>query len=268
MKNLIYQVWTGDLQLPIQRGVELMETYAKAIGADYKFAHNPKCASNHTDVKLYYEKFNFLFDDFFLEYDKVAYVDTDVYPVDRLEEDIFAEVDSGFVGICTEPFQGKYRATTTIGAGINQQSDERWAKAVKANYGLEMPRDSDGFLKVFNTGMVVLTREAMIQARKEFVPIQTYVDDMRKVGLGRFYTLDQNYFHAMMHKLKYIEMHNGWNGYVHYVRGPMGKNEPIHDGRTNESKFVHIQLSGAQHFDNETIYNVTNKPIKEWNLND
>jgi hypothetical protein len=65
-------------------------------------------------------------------------------------------------------------------------------------------------------------------------------------------------------------MHKGWNSYIHYVRGPLGVKTPIHDGRPSgddgETRLVHIQLSNADYFSDEKLYNITNKPISEWKL--
>ena len=198
-------------------------------------------------------------------------MDLDVFPIDGLTEDIF-QVSLGYdCGICTEPFQGKYRASTTIGGHINAQNDDAWAKIVKRLYDVDLPRDRDGYVKVYNAGIVVFSKEALKIARRSFIPFQKYIDDMRKAGLGRFYTVDQNYFHVMMCKYyNYAEMHRGWNSYVHYIRGPLGVKTPVYDGRPTgkdgETRLVHIQLSGADYFSDEKLYDIINKPMSEWNL--
>lgn len=271
MKNLIYQVWAGKLRPGCEYSSKLMKEYADRIGADYRLDIDPMIASKNCDVPMYFEWLNPILDDSFLEYDNVCVVDMDVFPVDGLTEDIF-EVSKGYdCGICTEPFQGKYRASTTIGGHINTQNDEAWAKEVKKLYGIELPRDKDGYLKVYNAGMVVFSKTALKKARKTFEPFQKYINAMRAAGLGRFYTVDQNYFHAMMcAHLDYVEIHKGWNSYIHYVRGPLSEKTPVHDGRPKgvqgTPKFVHIQLSGADYFTDEQLYNITNKPKKDWNL--
>lgn len=266
MKNLIYQVWAGDMRPGCIYSEKLMREYCERIGADYRLDISPNIASSVCDVPMYFEWLNPMLDDSFLEYDNVCVIDLDVFPVDGLTEDIFKGFDKDF-GICTEPFQGKYRESVTIGGSINRQNDERWARYVKDKYGAEMPRDSNGYLKVYNAGMVMFSNKGIKLAKEKFVPFQEYIDYMRTKGLGRFYTVDQNYFHAMMitHG-DYVEMHNGWNNYIHYTRGPLGLADPIHDSRTKETKFVHIQLSGADYFDDETLYNITNKPRSTWNL--
>lgn len=271
MKNLIYQVWAGKLRPGCEYSSKLVKEYADRIGADYRLDIDPMIASSKCDVPMYFEWLNPLLDDSFLEYDNVAVLDLDVFPIDGLDEDIF-QVSLGYdCGICTEPFQGKYRASTTIGGHINSANDDAWAKIVKRLYDVDLPCDKDGYVKVYNAGVVVFSKEALKIARRSFIPFQQYINDMRKAGLGRFYTVDQNYFHVMMCKYyNYVEMHRGWNSYVHYVRGPLSDKTPVYDGRptgaNGKTRLVHIQLSSADYFEDQKLYDITNKPMSEWNL--
>ena len=269
MKNLIYQNYTGNLGNPEIFSKTLFKEYADCIGADYRFDLDPNIASKHSNVNFYFEFLNFMFDDSFLEYDNVMIVDMDVYPVNGLTESIFDEFASTGkeFGICTEPFQGKLRETVTVGAGINKANDEKWNQVIAKTYGKQMPRDKDNNLKVYNAGMVLVSKQGMLTAREKFAPFQHYINTVRGIGLGKFYAADQNYFHSQMviHG-NYAELDNGWNGYVHYIRGPLGDITPIHDGRTKNSKFVHIQLSGASSFDDSKLYRITNLPMEKWML--
>ena len=268
MKNLIYQVWAGDMRPGCNYSKRLFEEYAQSIGADYRLDLDPNIASKLVEGNdgMYFEWLNPIVDDSFLEYDNVCVIDLDVFPVKDLNNSIFNENIKDF-GICTEPFQGKYRASTNVPGNINMKNDERWASEIKKLYGSTMPRDVDGYLKVYNAGVVVFTKKGMELAREKFVPFQEYLDNMKKTGLSRFYTVDQNYFHAMMvtHS-DYTEIQNGWNSYVHYIRGPLAITDPIHDSRDAFTKFVHIQLSGADYFNEDKIFNIVNSPISKWNL--
>ena len=155
---------------------KLFRQYADKIGAEYRLDINPNIASQHVsgDDSKYFEWLNPIVDDSFLEYDNVCVLDLDIFPVHNLKENIFEETIKNF-GICTEPFQGKYRQSTRIRGGISKLSDERWASEVKKRYGSVMPRDSDGHLKVYNAGMVVFTKEGMKLAREKFIPYQKYI---------------------------------------------------------------------------------------------
>jgi hypothetical protein len=242
--------------------MENMQRYAARIGAEYLFDHNPNIAGKVCDVPMYFEWLNPLLDDRFLAYDRIAVLDMDVYTVEGLSESIFDEPMAD-VGICTEPHQPELRAT--LSGPICAKNDERWARAVRRLYGAELPRDEQGRLKVYNAGVVVFTRAGLVRARERFVPFQQYIDAMRGEGLPRFYTVDQNYFHAMMvAHLEYTEMGNGLNSYIHYV----GQDTPraVQDSRTADTRFVHIQLRGADDYDAETLWRITNRPQSEWRL--
>ena len=109
MKNLIYQVWAGEMRPGCRYSEKLFREYAEKIGADYRLDISPNIASKHVRKDgMYFEWLNPMFDDSFLEYDKVCVIDLDVFPVENLTTNIFDEPIKDF-GICTEPFQGKYR---------------------------------------------------------------------------------------------------------------------------------------------------------------
>ena len=67
-------------------------------------------------------------------------------------------------------------------------------------------------------------------------------------------------------KLDYTEMDNGWNSYVHYTGDANKKPRPVNDSRNKDTKFVHIQLRGADDYDSDKLWRVVNKPKKEWML--
>ena len=116
--------------------------------------------------------------------------------------------------------------------------------------------------------MVMFSNNGMIQARKEWVPFQEYINYMRGQGLSRFYTVDQNYMHAMMcaTKCDYSTMDNGWNHYVHEIRGPLAFEHlnSINDSRDSWTRFVHIQLSGADYFKDDKLDRIINEPQEKW----
>jgi hypothetical protein len=268
MTNLIYQVWSGEMRPGCLYSSQLVKEYAKKIGADYRLDISPNIASKTVSKDgAYWEWLNPILDDSFLQYDKVCVLDLDIFPVNNLDDNIFDQHVDCF-GVCTEPFQGKLRSTVTIAGCINQANDEKWAKISSRNWGGDFPRDSDRYLKVYNAGMVMFTNEGLLLARDKFVPFQKYTDVMKREKLGRFYTVDQNYFHSMIVSSGlYTELDNSWNCYIHYIRGPLSEIKHIHDGRTADAKFVHIQLRGADYFTNEQLYSITNLEESKWNLN-
>ena len=115
--------------------------------------------------------------------------------------------------------------------------------------------------------MVLFSNKGLQKCREKFETFQKYINYMRTQKLGRFYTVDQNYFHVMMcQHLDYTEMSNEWNCYIHYTRGPLGLTQPIHDGRGPDPQFVHIQLSGADFFNNTKLDLITNQKQENWGL--
>jgi len=60
------------------------------------------------------------------------------------------------------------------------------------------------------------------------------------------------------------EIDHKWNSFVHFI----GKEtpRPVNDLRTENTNFVHIQLSGVDHFDRDKLWRITNLDEKEWKL--
>ena len=265
MKNLIYQYWLGNPGIAVQHGVENMKAYAARIGAEHEFQKNPTWAKQKCDYPQYYNAFAPIWEDRFSEYDKILFVDTDVFAVDGLNENIFDQ-DIKEIGICDEPHKEISRLTAS--GAINTAQDEKWNKVLIQKFGKEMPRNKAGNLKIFNSGVVVYTPEGREKARKNWVPFQKYIDTVRAGGLGRFYTIDQNYLHAMLiiGNHDYTVMHNGWNSYVHYDGESKTVPRAVIDTRTEETKFVHVQLRGADDRDGAWHNTVVNRPVSEWKL--
>ena len=83
MKNLIYQVWAGEMRPACKYSEKLFREYAERVGADYRLDLSPNIASQHIPGKdgMYFEWLNPMLDDSFLEYDKVCVIDLDVFIV-------------------------------------------------------------------------------------------------------------------------------------------------------------------------------------------
>jgi lipopolysaccharide biosynthesis glycosyltransferase len=238
-----------------------MRAYAGRIGADYRFETNPRFVTNLGSFSPHYGSFKPIYDDSFLAYDKVLYVDLDVFAVEGLGASIFDGFEAE-IGICTEPFQPTSRQKAT--GYITGAQDERWAAAIKARWDAEMPRTPEGLLKVYNSGVVLYSARGLSGARERFAPFREYVDLVSSAGLSSFYTADQNYLHAMLPRMDYVELDNGWNSYVHYTGDPKLSPRPVNDSRTPDTKFVHVQLRGADHFAADKLWRIVNRPQGEW----
>lgn len=271
-RNLILQVWVGPIRPGVQASVDNIKLYANAIGADHEFSLDPTTGMSLSGVsKGYYDWMNPIVDRKYDKYDNIAVIDCDVYTPDGMTENIF-DVPYEDFGICTEPEQPKLRAQDP-GGRIGQAADEKWATILKQRLGIALPRDDQGLLKVYNAGVVLFSRAGIEKARKRFLTYIDYINLIRSYGMDRFYWLDQNYFHAMMvGYTNYTELNNDWNALIHYQGKRDDKKErpgygrAINDPRTTTTKFAHVQLSEADHYDADKIWRIVNLPQEEWNL--
>lgn len=267
MRNLIYQCYDGVL-LPGQIAcIANMKDYTKRIGAEYLFEANTRfgAKSGVGGVQSYY--YNCLkpiYDTKFHEYDNVLYADVDIFPIKGLAESIF----DGFtaeVANCTEPLQPVFRGKST--SGICRTNDEKWASVVEKYWNIKMPRNSEGLLKVYNAGLELWSKRGLIKAYEKFVSFNDYINLIKSSGLPNFYTLDQNYFHAMMQvaNMEHVDLDNNWNCLIHHYIDDSGERK-LSDPRTEDTKFVQIQIRSADHWDAATQERITNLPQCEWNI--
>ena len=268
MKTLIYQYWDGPLTSGNEAGHKAMQQYAKKIKSDYLFELNPRFVTNLGTYSPHYGAFKPIYHERFQPYDYILFADTDIIPVDGLEESIFdqfinePEIE---IGICEEWNQPEVRLKN-LGM-IDNQNDEKWASLIEAKWGVKVPRTETGLPKVYNSGVVVYSKAGINKARKLFVPFIEYVNYIRSNGLPDFYTCDQPYLHAMLQvcNFNWKTMDYKWNSSVHYTPGTQGPNRPVTDLRNNPN-FVHIQLRGADNFSSELTHKIANLPVEQWGL--
>lgn len=265
-KNIIYQYWKGPMKPGVVASTKLVKEYADRIGAEYRFDYNVEIASKTCSVPIYYEPANPLVDSSFDEYDNVMLIDIDVFPVDGLSENIFEVLkDDEDIGICTEPKQPYFRQIYDV-AGINNAQDKRWCKLLKSYWDIDYSYDEEKRPMVYNTGVIVITKEGLQKIKKTWPSFQDYIDAINKNGYPNFYRLFQDYFSAFIHlkNMKFQCMDNNWNCYMHKVGNhPDAK---IGDNRTKETKLVHIMFRTADDWPEDALWRVTNKPVREWNL--
>tara|TARA_X000001382_G_C3149957_1_gene172670 strand:- start:106 stop:912 length:807 start_codon:yes stop_codon:yes gene_type:complete len=267
VKNLIYQYWDGKVLPGVKAGTKNMKEYANRIGAEYLFEQNPNWAAkqgyNFGKYTPHYGQFKIIYDEEFDSYDNILFVDTDVFAVDNLQQNIF-EVFSGDIGICLEPDQPYLRSISS--GHINSKSDKTWAEAIEKKYKKKMPVDKKRRPLVYNSGMVLYSSEGRKKIKQKFRPFNEYVNLIKKLNISPFYYCDQPYLHSMMFitELDIMVIDSEWNNILHYIG--KGDNREVNDNRTKNTKFVHIQLSNADFYDENTLWRITNKPQSEWNL--
>lgn len=263
MKNLIYQYWDGDYnRLGVIAGVNAMKKYAQRIGATYIFEKNPQYAKslgyNFGMYTPHFGAFKPVLENW--EYDNILFTDTDVFPVENLTDNIF-EVPFKNIAVCKEEWQ-------TINKPDNlKQTDILWAAIVENEYNIKIPRDSYGNVIIYNSGVVLYSKQGAQLARDNFVSFGEYAKLIKTKGknLPAFYISDQPYLHAMLMKCEWTELDKGWNSYVHYLHNTKDP-RPVIDNRTSSTKFVHIQLRCADDWNEEKLWKITNLPVSEWNL--
>lgn len=264
-KKLIYQYWDGTPTSECEASVKAMKNYAEEIGAEHLFELGPKFVTDLGKYSPHYGQFKVVFDESFDKYDQILFTDTDVFPVEDLQESIFDELaPTDDIGIVEEWQQTEVRKKHTV-AGINHQNDLQWARIVENKWDVQMPRAKCGSVKAYNSGVVLWNRSGLEKAKKNFVPFKEYVNLIRAAGLPVFYTCDQPYLHAMLEvaELNWKSMDYKWNSSVHYVPGTSGR-RPVNDLRNDEANFVHVQLAGATNFDEERLHRVVNMPVWAW----
>jgi len=259
MKNLIFQYWNGRVNNCAKESKKTMEKYAAKIGAEYYFAENANWSKTHG---AYYDAFRPVYDDMFLEYDNVLYLDMDVFAMDGFEDNIFDE-QVEYVGICEEMLQPWIRETMTVGGCINAKNDELWEQCLQQLTPLKLPRDSKGRHRIFNSGVVLYTNAGLRKCREKFIPFADYVNTVARAGLGRFYQLDQNYLNCNLFNgtIEPTIIDNRFNAQIHYIRG----DKPgINDERKGRKCLVHMQLSGSNDWDAQQLWEKVNMPVSLW----
>ena len=257
-KNLIFQYWKGE-SLPMTESfcVPLMEEYAKRIGVDYIFRDNPDFIKTDKPdwVSRHYNCFEPCFNpELYETYDNILYVDCDIGVPEHIDDNIFEIAGNDFdvamsreieqeevrliqktFGLCPLETEKKENLDLSI-KRVDYYSDEMWIDLVEDFYSIEIPRNDDQCKKLYNSGVVLYTQTGLSKARENWSSIDEYlevVDPMRPID---FYLADQEYLITMIQKshMKIHELDNEWNSRVCDYG-------PLHDCRTPESKFIHIQ---------------------------
>ena len=266
-KNVIYQYWNGSAPNDaVKAGQKNMKKYAEYIGAEYMFETDPPFHGGTCSLKKKYNALRPVYDDIFLDYDNVLFADLDVFTVDGITENIFEE-DIKHIGICQEPLQPHLRSLPRVSNNslISLHNDNIWAKAVKDRYNIEVNRDSENRPLVYNSGVVVFTNEGLIKARSNFVQFEDHINHLKSVGLHSFYLSDQTYYQTMLYAsgVDFKILDYKWNSQLHWIRGDTLK---VGDGRTLDTNFVHVQISGADNWGEEEHYRMVNFPKFLWNI--
>jgi hypothetical protein len=263
MKNLIYQYWIGpSMEKCAEYGIECMKAYANKIGAEYVFERNPKFFNGKCSEPAAFNSFQPVFNEEFHDYDAVLTLDTDIFPVDGIEENIF-ESNLAEMNICEEVHMPALKKQT---GGYDVQ--EKWSKEVEKYYGVTLPKNSDGLYKIYNGGLAIYTKEGMRKGKELMKPIQPFMDYFRPKFGRKLFWRDQAYVHAMFvaSGLTTKELDVKWNTQIHWKPNTNGPKRPVIDIRNEDTKFIHLQLSGSSGWDKQKIWEAVNLPVSMWSF--
>jgi len=257
MRNLIYQFWNGRLPYYANASRQVIEEYAKNIGAEYR------CDINEPFFKgpnsNYLNCLRPVYDREFDAYDKVLFLDMDIFTVKDVTDNIF-DVPVDGIGMVQEILQPSLREKSP--SAINTRNDKEWANLLEKKWDIVVPRDTKNRPLVYNSGVVLYTREARVAARKNWLTYEAYHKSTNR--FNKFYQLDQNYLGAVAFSgiTPFTELDLKWNAQVHYT----GDNRPrsVIDNRKKGTVFVHIQTRPRDILDDTMIYDIVNRPVQDW----
>lgn len=247
MKTLIYQFWKGEIPAYARLSRRLFRDYADRHGADHFFEENPTFFTGK--YAEYYHALRPVWDEDLLGYDRVIYIDADVFPKADASADLFT-LPVNHIGMVEELAQPELRKGRK--SPIRHGNDMRWAAFGSAFFHSTPPRLADRSPRVFNSGVIVYTREGMMAARQHFPDIKAYVMAMRLAILPRFYRLDQNYLGIACFRagMKFTPLEQRWNRILE--QGDIGE-----DYRAREAKpdtaFVHWQVRNRREIEERQI---------------
>ena len=204
MKNLIIQYYNQKLPKWGQISRKMFEQYAAKHGAEYEYYDKLEFCPEVP----YFENLNLVYNDRFLCYNNILYVDMDVIP-QNMEENIFDEADFiediGMVPECkphgmnADPFH------------LLPNVEYQFRKAC-FNFGcpVRMATRGPAPYLILNSGVMLWTKQGRMKARKRFMYWKDWYDGVEMSQLK----LDQPFITSQVTKcLKYEEMDLKWNAY-------------------------------------------------------
>ena len=272
MKTLIYQYWDGTIKDSCRAGIGSMKRYADRIGATHIFEENPKFLKRQ-NINLgkytpHYGSFKPILSRQYDDYDYIMFADTDIFPLEKTVKNIFERFSrsNSHIAMAQEPLEPLKRSLTRSKLA-SKLLDERWSDKLKREWGCNLPRTKDGLLKVYNSGVVLYSREGIEKFRKDYIEFESYINLMKSSRLSNFYQGDQNYLHALIftRNFKFWELNHEWNVLIRSA----GHTKPLKnicDPRTENSLMVHMQIIGSGNLSGEQLLRMVNNPIKDWGI--
>lgn len=246
MKTLIYQFWKGEIPSYASLSSSLFKAYAQQHGADYRFDENPDFFKGK--YSEYYHALRPIYDDSFLQYDRVIYIDADVYPKKTASADILT-CPVEHIGM-VEELASEIRDDRP--KWLNDGNDDRWAMVSSGIFKSKLPRSEDEKPRIFNSGVIVYSREGLIAARRNFPNITAYSAAMRLAFLPRFYRLDQNYLGMACFRpgMQFTLLEQRWN---RIVKAASLDESRLVKSAPGDTAFVHWQVRNRRDYSEQEI---------------
>jgi lipopolysaccharide biosynthesis glycosyltransferase len=221
MRNLIVQYYD---QKPLPKWAEISKNkfkiYADKVKADYLFYDEMEFCPEVP----YFENLNIVYNERFMDYNNILYVDVDVIP-ENMEENIFDELieDIGMipeykpVGMNADPFHM-----------LPNVEMEFRKQCFRIGAPVKRPASARAPYLMFNSGVMLWSREGRMKARKRFGWWKDWYDgcDMSQLKLDQPFITSQ-----VVKYLDYTELALKWNCFPKFR---------FHEGMApKEMNFVH-----------------------------
>lgn len=208
MKNLIVQYYISKDPVPewAEISIELFKRYAERHGCDYEFTTTLEYCDNP-----YFENLKIVYQDKYLEYNKVLYVDVDVIP-ENMDENIF-DLDVDEVGLVPEYQPEGMDAPPLFSTPNVINTYMRCAKA----FGVPVakPKTANAPYLMMNSGVILWTREGRRKARELFEDWTLWYKSFRNIS--NQICLDQPFINGQVTKhLNYTELELKWNHFPRF----------------------------------------------------
>jgi hypothetical protein len=246
VRTLIYQFWKGEIPAYADLSRRLFAAYAERHGADYHFDDNPTFFTGK--YAEYFHALRPVYDDAFLAYDRIIFVDSDVYPK--------AAASAGILHCPVEHIGMVEELSPAIRQDrpkwITDAKERRWATISEVLFRSRPPRRPDGNPRAFNSGVIVYTREGLRTARASFPDRALYSLVMRLALLPRFYRLDQNYLGMACFRkgIRFTKLDPSWN---RIVKATELDDKLKVTAASADTAFVHWQVRNRRDFSERQI---------------
>jgi lipopolysaccharide biosynthesis glycosyltransferase len=210
MKNLIYQTNIPKGKQPnhvkiSQRG---FITYAHVHDVEYMFNGETQLEDTGLKYPEYYERYRLFLDPYFDQYDKILYVDSDVYPYGMVDNIFKIDGDILCMPERVEP-SGNFYPKFSV------RNSSAWKEIHQCfdAHNVEITYFDDGQIRWYNTGVLMLSKNARKELRKKFDSFSAFNPPEKSTRQLIF--LDEMWWILNLTKHKLIdrvtELDNKWN---------------------------------------------------------